>query len=408
MVMYKRHIAVIGAGQSGLQLAIHLLSLGSYKVSLFSERSAEEIKSGSIMSSQVMFDTALKNERMLGLNFWDAESPKNENVTFSLAIPGSNIPAIYWQGNVKVYQSIDQRIKFSRWLEVFEEMGGDLLIQSVNQQSLNSIAQHHDLTIVTTGKGEVNRLFPENKERSLFSSPQRALSCLYVKDMIPAPEGAAGVRVNVIPGVGEYFTTPGLTHNGHCEMMLFEGIPNGPLDCWGTISSPEEHLEKAKELLKMFVPWEADRCAYIQLTDAKATLLGQYTPTIRHPVVTLPCGESILGLGDAVVLNDPIAGQGANHAGKTAYLYAERIQQRGEAEFDETWMNETAELAWNLYGKYSTQLSTLLLAPPSTHMIEALKAAENNQKLADQLANGFNDPDMLIWLSDSTAQIIPN
>lgn len=393
-----RSIAIIGGGQAGLQLAIHLLSLGQYQISLFTERTAEQVRQGRIMSSQGMFDAALQIERLLGLNFWDNECPQNTNITFTLAAPHSNERAIYWQGKVKPYQSIDQRIKFSYWLEIFEEMGGTLFIQNVGIQELDSIAQQHDLTIVASGKGEISQAFAIDTTRSQFTTPQRALSCLYVKDMLPAPQ-AFGVRINVIPGVGEYLTMPGLTHNGRCEMMLFEGIPRGPFDCWDGITTPQEHLEQAKDLLNNFVSWEAERCRNIMLTDDQATLIGCYTPVIRHPVLQLPCGKTVLGLGDTVILNDPIAGQGANHACKAAHLYADSIHQRGDKPFDESWMQETAELSWNQLGKHAVQLSTLLLMPPPPHVMTILQAAATNQLIADRLANGFDDPATISWLS---------
>jgi hypothetical protein len=96
-----------------------------------------------------------------------------------------------------------------------------------------------------------------------------------------------------------------------------------------------------------------------------------------------------------------LAGQGSNLACKAAYSYAESIEQRGTLPFDEEWMKKTAELAWDKYGKYSTQLTNLLLRPPSSHLLEVLKLAANNKNMADELANGFNDPAMLSWLNDS-------
>ena len=49
-----RKILVVGAGQSGLQLALGLQSQG-YEVTLMSNRTADEIRSGRVMSTQCMF-----------------------------------------------------------------------------------------------------------------------------------------------------------------------------------------------------------------------------------------------------------------------------------------------------------------------------------------------------------------
>ena len=63
-----KRIAIVGAGQSGLQLALGLLGAG-YEVTLHSDRSAQEIQDGYVMSSQCMFDSALEIERTLKLNY---------------------------------------------------------------------------------------------------------------------------------------------------------------------------------------------------------------------------------------------------------------------------------------------------------------------------------------------------
>ncbi|MCD6040258.1 MAG: flavin oxidoreductase [Gammaproteobacteria bacterium] len=397
--MKPRNIAIVGAGQAGLQLAIHLLSQEKYHVSLYTDRTADQVRSGRILSSQGMFNTALQVERLLSLNLWDDQCPVNTTVTFSLVAPDSNNIAIYWQGQVQPYQSIDQRMKFSRWMEIFENRGGHLVVEEVDLSKLNAIAQHHELTIVATGKGQIGEAFSRDDTRSRFTTPQRILTCLYVKNMKPMRD-SFGVRGNIIPGVGEYFTMPGLTHNGHCQMMLFEGLPTREFDCWDKISSPAEQLQQAKLLLTKFLPWEAECCHDIVLTDENATLKGAYTPIIKYPTFTLPCGKSVLGLGDAIVLNDPIAGQGANHACKSAYIYGKRIINQEDKPFDETWMKETAEIAWTQHGKGSTDLSELLLMPPPASAIEVFQAASKNPLLANKLAALFDVPSDLSWLVD--------
>ncbi|MBS2614676.1 FAD-binding oxidoreductase, partial [Salmonella enterica subsp. enterica serovar 1,4,[5],12:i:-] len=91
-----------------------------------------------------------------------------------------------------------------------------------------------------------------------------------------------------------------------CEIMVFEGVPGGPMDCWGDVKTPEQHLERSRWILDTFVPWEAERCRDIALTDDNGILAGRFAPTVRKPVATLPSGRKVLGMGDVVVLNDPI------------------------------------------------------------------------------------------------------
>lgn len=397
-----RLITIIGAGQAGLQLSISLLEKG-YSVTLYSSRTAEEVLNGRIMSSQGMFASALKLEQSVGLNFWDDLCPKNEFVTFNLGTPLSSEVAFSWCGRTdNTYQSIDQRIKFSYWMNYFQKLGGTLIIKDIALKDLDKIASNQDLTIIAGGKSEICQNFAINSQLSKFTKPQRELSCLYIKGL-KSITGIQGVRANIIPYVGEYFVMPGLTKNGSCHMMLFEGIPGGNFDCWHDISSPYQQLEKAIELLKNFVPWEAELCESIDLTDSQATLLGRVLPTVRNPFFTLPCGKSVLGLGDALVLNDPISGQGANNACKAANIYFERILAHGKNNFSPDWMKDTFEIYWDKYAKWSTKWSEILLMPPEPHVIKLLEEASANQEIANHLANSFDNPSTLFpWISNST------
>lgn len=405
-----RNIAIIGAGQSGLQLGIGILSrLKESSVTIFTNRSAEEVSNGKILSSQGMFDRALSLERDLGINFWDKVCPSNKSVTFTLAAPDSQEKAIYWKGITrKPFQSIDQRLKFPRFMEEFQRLGGKIVIEEVGLAELEKIAKYHELTVVAGGKSEISNEFLRNNVRSYFDNPQRTLSCLYVNGMTPIKENP-GVRANIIPMVGEYFVMPGLTLNGHCEMMLFEGIPGGLFDCWQDIKTPQEQLQQAKILLSKFLPWEAERCQNIQLSDSKATLLGRYTPVVRHPTFKLPSGHHVLALADTMVLNDPIAGQGANNASKAAHLYLQQIIKHDNQQLDKTWMLETGELYWKTIGEWSTKWTQTLLMPPEPHVIGLLNAASRLQPLANRLADGFDDPSTLFpWImhSEDTKEIV--
>ena len=74
-----RRVAIVGAGQSGLQLALGLLDAG-YQVTVVSDRSAEEVAAGRVLSSQCMFDGALQTERATGLHFWSDACPPVEGI----------------------------------------------------------------------------------------------------------------------------------------------------------------------------------------------------------------------------------------------------------------------------------------------------------------------------------------
>src|SRR5436190_16614803 len=82
----SRKITIVGGGQSGLQLGCDLLSNG-YEVDIVQNRTAEQVRSGKVLSSQCMFDAALQNERDLGLNFWHKECPTVDSINFVVPAP---------------------------------------------------------------------------------------------------------------------------------------------------------------------------------------------------------------------------------------------------------------------------------------------------------------------------------
>jgi len=398
-----RKITIIGGGQSGLMVALGLLKKG-YQVRVVQNRTAEDIAQGKIMSSQCMFGDSIQAERDLGIDFWTEYCPPVEGIAFSVPhpeLPGEKV--IDWVGRLERNAfAVDQRVKFPGWLAEFERLGGRLVIKEAGINDLEMYAREDDLVIVASGKGEIGRMFERDAEKSPYDKPQRALALTYVTGMIPRPEHSA-VNFNLIPGVGEYFVFPGLTTTGPCHMMVFEGVPGGPMDCWQDVKSPEQHLAQSKEILATFLPWEAARCNDIQLTDDNGILAGRFAPTVRKPVATLPSGAKVLGLGDAVCLNDPITGQGSNNAAKAARVYLNRILDHGDRPFDAAWMQGTFDAYWD-YAQWVVGWTNAMLAPPPPHVLEIMGNAGAIPALAHRMANGFDDPrDFFPWFADPAA-----
>src|SRR5262249_56845364 len=135
------------------------------------------------------------------------------------------------------------------WMSEFERRGGLIEIKDVGLVELERYTAESDLVVVAAGKGEISALFERDPEKSPYVSPQRALALTYVRGMTPRPEHSA-VCFNLIPTVGEYFVFPALTTSGPCEIMVFEGVPGGPMDCWGDVKTPEQHLERSLWILE--------------------------------------------------------------------------------------------------------------------------------------------------------------
>jgi styrene monooxygenase A-like protein len=395
-----RSIAIVGGGQSGLQLALGLLGQGGYDVTVLTDRTAQDVHDGRIMSSQFQFDDALETERRLGIAFWEDECPKTEAIAFNLGGPDGQL-ALSWAAKLdEPGMSVDQRVKFPRWMDEVERRGGKLEIRAVGIDELEQLAAAHDLVVVASGKGEIGRLFERDAERSEFDRPMRALALAYVTGMKPREDFTA-VTFSLVPGIGELFWFPGLTTTGACDMLVFEGIPGGPMDCFGEVKTPAEHLDKCRWIIESFMPWEAERIGSIELTDDNGILAGRFPPTVRKPIAKLASGAAVFGMADVVVLNDPITGQGANNASKCATQYLEAITGRGDEPFDEAWMHDTFERYWD-YARWVSRWTNLLLQPPEPHVVQLLGAASQLPPLASKIANGFNNPpDYFPWWDDA-------
>ncbi|MET9700620.1 styrene monooxygenase/indole monooxygenase family protein [Streptomyces sp. NPDC006529] len=388
-----RKILVVGAGQSGLQLALGLQSKG-YEVTLMSNRTPDEIRGGRVMSTQVMFDTALRHERDLGLNFWEGQAPKIEGVGVSVAAPDGSRP-IDWLGRLKGFaQSVDQRVKMAGWLDAFTQRGGQLVIHGASIADLDFFSRTYDLVLVAAGKGELVSMFERDASRSPYDAPQRALAVSYVHGLGPRPEhpDTEAVRCNLVPGVGELFVMPTLTTSGRADILFWEGVPGGPVDAFTGVRDPAEHLALTLDLMERFTPWEHARTRGVELTDAGATLAGRYAPVVRHPVGRLPGGGVVLGVADVVVTNDPITGQGSNSAAKCAASYLSSILMHGDKPFDEAWMKATFATYWFTTGKPVTQWTNAMLGVPPEHVLGLIGAAGQLRPVADRFANGFDNP----------------
>jgi hypothetical protein len=391
-----RHITIVGGGQAGLPLAIGLLKAG-YKVRLVQNRSAADLAAGKVLSTQCVFGTARAEERSLGLDLWDKEAPSITGMRIAVAAPdGSGNKAFGFVGNLAApAQSVDQRVKYPRFMDVFTTLGGNLEIAEAGIPELERYANDSDLVIVAAGKGSVSQLFERDAARSPYDKPMRTLSLVYAKGTKPYDQTC--VTATLIPGAGELFIIPALTTSGPCEILFCEAGPGGPLDAFDPTMDAGAQLARIKALIRQFVSWEYERIANAEPTDANAGLIGRVTPTVRKGVGTLPSGKPVLGLADAVVLNDPIVGQGSNNAMKAATIYLEAILQRGGAAFDPAWMAATFEAAFRRV-EASTNWTNMMLTPPPPHVVELLARACGKQPLADTIAQGFDEPATIVPL----------
>jgi 2-polyprenyl-6-methoxyphenol hydroxylase-like FAD-dependent oxidoreductase len=398
-----RRILVVGAGQSGLQLALCLLAEG-YDVTVMSARTPAEIRAGWVMSTQAMFGLALRTERAYGLDvFGDAAPPIGGlQVNLSTAKGQRSMQALLPLDEPA--SSTDQRLKMAAWLELFEQRGGTVHYQGVTTADLDGLTAlgRYDLTVVAAGKGELVSVFDRDPARSPYTVPQRGLAVAYVHGLAPdAAWPGTSVGMNLVPGVGELFVIPALTLGGPCDILFWEAVPDSPADLWATRRDPAEQLKLMLDLMREHTPWVYERCARVELTDGRATLSGRYTPTVRRPVAHLPSGGTALGMADVVVANDPVTGQGSNTAAKCAAAYLEAILAHGDRPFDEAWMTATFEAFWARTGRPVTDWTNAMLGPLPPHARAVLGATATEPAVARRLGNAFSDPtDLPRWFLD--------
>ena len=79
-----RRIAIVGAGQAALCLAVSLQRTAGYEVTFVTDRSAEEVRRGPILASQVLFGPALDGEAAAGVETWVDEAPDIRDLVLTL------------------------------------------------------------------------------------------------------------------------------------------------------------------------------------------------------------------------------------------------------------------------------------------------------------------------------------
>jgi flavin reductase (DIM6/NTAB) family NADH-FMN oxidoreductase RutF len=398
-----RTVAVVGAGPAGTTLALGLLQHG-YAVTLVSDRTAEEIRAGSVMSSQITFESALEVERSLGITDLLPHAPAIGEMSYDTTrVDGSS--ASFRTSFQSAARSIDQRLKVPLLMEAIENLGGKVVVRSAEVDDVEDLARTHDLVVVSTGRGGLTSLFEVDPSRSPYAAPQRVASLTYLRGMAPDPQGAA-LRYHSVEAVGECFTCPALTVDGPCDIFVVEGVPGGPLDCWDDVTSPADHLSRLRDALTQHFPDEAARITDgWSLVDERSVLHGRIAPVVRRPVGVLPSGAHVLGMADVVVLNDPLTSQGSNNAIKSASFYLEAITGHDGA-FDAPWMRRTFDNFWRGWAQWATAWTNAWLQPADEHQRKVVDAAERHPGVAAQIAAGFDDARLFSpwWFAPDAAE----
>lgn len=382
------NVGIVGAGHSGLQLALSLLQDGD-DVTIYSDKRPEDFAATRLPSSNAVFGRGLDRERALGINYWEGTPPLIDH-TFARIADGQGGIAVEFDGRYQRHgQAVDQRLKFAAWLRAFEGRGGKVVYGSVGPGDLEEIAGGHDLAIIAAGKGDITRQFEIDEQRMTYPGPQRRILMLALLDAVHPQSD--GVLYNILPTVGEAFGIPMLMANGSAYTWVIEAVPGGPMDRFGTLSDAAGAVAAAQAVFADFFPWEVDRHANARIADENAWLTGAVPPLVRKPVLTLPSGKLLMGMADVVVLNDPCTGQGANSASEAASVVYSAIRAHEGTTFDAAWMHRTFETFWE-YAQWPTAFTNALMGEWPEHAVALLGAGGQVDEIAHRFARAFDDP----------------
>ena len=380
-------IGIVGAGTAGLHLAL-LLQQRGVGVTVYAERTAEEVLAGRLPNTVAHHHRTRARERELGVNHWDESGPSYGRHWHyfggeqPLSFPGDfSAPSL----------AVDYRLYQPRLLEDFEERGGTVSIGAVGIDDLGRLGAAHDLIVVSTGRGGWSELFPSVPGRSL-DGPRRLLSAgLYAGIAYTEP---LGVTFAVSPGHGELIEIPLETFEGNMTTLLFEAVPGSDLEVlsaqpYGDDPAAYERLALDK-LREHFPPvFERSDRASFGLTRPSSILQGAVTPTVRQSCARLDDGTYAIAVGDAHVTVDPLVGQGANSASFSAWVLGESILEDGP--FDEGFCRRVDERRLPfVLGVYDW---TNFMTAPEPHLFALVGAMSQSRALVDDFTENFNYPD---------------
>jgi 2-polyprenyl-6-methoxyphenol hydroxylase-like FAD-dependent oxidoreductase len=383
-------IGVVGGGLAGLHLSL-FLQKHSVPVTLYAERTSDEIRAGRLMNTAAHWAQTRARERELGVNFWDDVHTPTACFHFYVGLPQ---PLWFRGDHQEPGICIDQRVILPRLLEEFERRGGRAMYGLIQAADLDKLSTKHDLIVVCSGRGSLTEIFPRIPERSPYTRPQRLLTTALF-DGISYPD-PPGVIFGASPGHGELFVLPYYTLDGPVATLFFEAIPGGGLEHLTKISYDDD--QKSFEAaclgaLREHFPVVLDfvDTSRLKVHRALDVLQGAIVPTVRHAYARLGNGRYVMAMGDAHVVNDPLLGQGANAASHAAFVMGNAILEDGLT-YDERFCQHTEAALWDFVSDVTEWNNYLLQDPLPMNVAQMLIVASQNKPVADAFATNFAHP----------------
>lgn len=385
-------VAIIGAGVASLHLGLFLLQ-HRIPVTIYSDRSPAQLREGRLPNTVALMGATRARNRALGIQDW--ETPDFDTVDMHIHVGGEQ-PLTFTGHPTAPLLFIDMRLYLSRLLAVFIERGGQVVFQDVTAGEVADLAMRHALVVVATGRNGLTQFFPRIAGASPYAQPQRLLMGGLFQGIQPlTPQGMC---FQIAPGQGEIFESRFLSLEGKLGGLLIEAIPGSELAVMATLSyeeAPERFMRTLLALLERHAPLTFARIdpASFALNRPLDLLQGAVTPTVRHAYAEVAQQRFVLALGDTHVTHDPLSGQGANAAARSAWLLGQLIVEAftHDEPIDEIFCQQVEAQLWDDVQPV-TAWSNAMLQPPPPHVVELLVAASQHQPVADAFADFFNTP----------------
>jgi styrene monooxygenase A-like protein len=393
-------IGIVGTGISALHLAL-LLQQNGVATTLYADTTVDQLRFGRLLNNVCRFGRMREREQVLHVAHWNF----SDFGTGCAHVRVHSDPPIAFCGHLTHEASlVDFRIYLPRLLSDYRCRAGTVVPTPDPATALDRHAGDHDLMVVATGGHAscIDALFPRIAPHSA-NRPSRVMLAGLFHGV--APTDPMGLHLDIVPGVGEIFQTSVHSVVGRVSGLTCEAVVDGPWDTRVRRHYADDPDSCAKVVLELLHEIDSDVVNRIDLERFTLTrpldlLQGTITPTVRMPWTSLKDNRFAVALGDAAVLNDPVTRQGGNLASAAAWELGQAIL--GAESFDEafcrTWEHQLRELT-----RPVTDWTTAALHDPAPHLIEILRAASRDQRIADAYLDNFDDP-AAMWDSMSTPQ----
>jgi 2-polyprenyl-6-methoxyphenol hydroxylase-like FAD-dependent oxidoreductase len=392
------NIGIVGAGISGLHLALRLQQSG-VDTTLYCTRTAEEQRAGPPANFVARFGRTRARERALDVAHWDFPDWGIKALRMTI---GVDHPLAFQADLRQPGSGVDFRVYLPRLMDDYEARGGSIVVGPAELEDIERWGFQHDLVVVASGGRSVAELFPRDPRRSPYTAPQRRVCVGLYRGVAGKP--TPGVDYHISPGAGEIFCYPFYSVEGKVTLIGFEAVPGGPLAHLADLDREEDpagYLGAVLAALAGHAPALRDRitAGEFALTRPLDGLRGAVTPVVRHGWSPLSSGRYAIAIGDAWVTNDPITGQGANLGSECAFLLADAILSGPP--FDEHFCRVAEARMWPAV-RSVTDWTNAFLRPPPAHLRELFGIAATDERVAHAFLNNFNDP-VAMWDSIVTA-----